>query len=310
MSSKIRFLILLLPLICCSCNYGWYIFLFGEESVESRADSLPLIEDVCPEVLPQFSTLPQTYSFMLITDPHIGAQIYDVHKDEFLELFTKLLGETEDEGKKPRFVISLGDNGDGGRAHEFRELNEMFDTMAKMAKEKGVVEKASDFKNLSVLGNHDLYNDGWENFKEIEEPFASLKKKGFLSSAYTFTDGTFTFYVLDSGSGTLGETQREIVKNAMENDSKPKIVLTHVPIYAGGNFLMTMQDTRERNILLTLFEKNNVKSLFCGHAHKEYGYNYGSWKEQVFDAFGQHRRAYLVTVDRKNESVSWTRFEF
>ncbi len=307
MRFKFRFVALFaISILFSSCNYGWYIFLFGEESVENRADSIQnLNEDNFKKLLPDFSSFSKQYSFLVITDPHIGSQLYDTKKDEFFKVFTKMF-DNSDSTKIPRFVLCLGDNGDGGRESEYRELNEMFEKMEEVAKSKGVKE----FKNLSVLGNHDLYNDGWENFKKQEEPFKTLGENDALSSAYKFSDGVFSYYVFDSASGTFGETQRALAKSEIENDKNPKIILTHVPIYAGGNFLMTMQDTRERNVLLTLFEKNNVKQVFCGHAHKEYGYNYGDWREDVFDAFGAHRRCYLVSVDKNSKSVKWQRFEF
>lgn len=302
---SLRILAASLLLLLNSCNYGWYIFLFDVEDVESRADSLPRLEEACPSVLPDFASFPRTYSFVAVADPHVGAQLYDFRTDDFLREFGALLGDA-DERLRPRFVVCLGDNGDGGRQHEYREINGVFARMAEMAAERGV----PNFRNLSIVGNHDLYNDGWRYFREEEEPCASLFRAGKPSSAYRFSDGAFSWYALDSAAGTLGETQRRLLADAMEADPAPKIVLTHVPVYGGGNFIMTMQDTRERNELLTLFERNGVRQVLGAHAHREYGYNYGSWREDVLDAAGQNGRFYLVTVDRDAASVSFQRLEF
>ncbi|MCR5124403.1 MAG: hypothetical protein K6B43_04315, partial [Treponema sp.] len=64
-----------------------------------------------------------------------------------------------------------------------------------------------------------------------------------------------------------------------------------------------IQDTLERNIMLTLFQKHNVKHVFEGHAHKNMSFDYGTWKESVTPSLAFNNAFRLVTVDTENESV-------
>lgn len=276
---------LFLLFIFSSCNLGLYQTLFEEESVESRASSIPEL------AANQIPSLPENkYSFVLFTDIHVGCKEFDKEKDDFLKWFSVQL-ENADSTLRPKFLISLGDNMNTGK--EDSEYNTYLNKIKKIAKEK---VNESDFKTYSVLGNHDLYHNGWERFKNNIFPY---------KSAYRFSDGTFSYYFLDSANNTFGKNQRDAIKSTMEADKNAKIVFTHCPFYAGGILIFTMQDTMERNTLLTVFEKNNVKQVFVGHIHHKYGYDYGNWREDSLQSFAKNGTWYLVTVDKTNQTVTF-----
>lgn len=290
-----RRLIFLFSFALVSCNYGLYTVRFDEESVESRSAA---VKSLSAADSPNFagSGSPGRFSFVVMTDVHMGNSRSDVPEGDFLDWFSAQVS-APDPGKRPVFAVSLGDNADGGHGDEYEKFREFGGKIAAAAQENGI----PGFKLYSIMGNHDTYNNGWENFRKTVFP---------NTSAYCFSDGGFSFYFLDSGSGTLGESQRKALKEKMEADPCEKIVFTHYPIYAGGNFLMTMQDTMERNWILTLFRKNGVKQIFAGHAHKNYGFDYGGWREDVIASFTFSRYFALVTVDEDEGSVEFERIEF
>lgn len=276
-----------------SCNYGVYLLQFEEESVESRAATIDSLSETDSPDTTVFNS-PQKYSFIVMTDVHIGAVLADHRIDAFLEWFRNQLS-AEDVSKRPLFAISLGDNADGGHASEYEEFNGFASKMKSVAEEAGI----SNFMFYSTIGNHDLYNNGWAEFKERVYPYKSAYKFSVKNPG----GKEWSFYVLDSANGTFGEKQRTAVKKEFAADGNPKLVFTHYPIYAGGNAQYIIQDTLERNIMLTLFQKHNVKHVFEGHAHKNMTFDYGTWKESVTPSLAFNNAFRLVTVDTENESV-------
>ncbi len=296
----IIFFVPFLSILFGSCNYGFYLGLFDEESVESRADSIDTLDEEYFPDLSVFSS-PTKFSFIIMTDVHLGNEMHDVKTESFLEWFNSQL-QVDDVSLRPIFAISLGDNADGGHASEYEMYNDLADSMKTLASDAGI----SNFMFYSTIGNHDLYNNGWENYKDMVFPY---------KSAYKFygknAEGNgLSFYVLDSANGTLGEAQREALQSEFESDTNYKLVFTHYPIYAGGITIYTMQDTMERNLLLTLFQNNKVVRSFEGHAHRSISYEYGTWGEDVTAAFGFDDACRLVTVDTESMTVTSSIIEF
>lgn len=270
-----------------SCKFGLYQFLFNEESVESRADEITSL----PEAqIPDFSQ--SKYSFVLFTDAHAGSEDFEKYDGKFL---TWISGQFEnaDETKRPKFLVSLGDN-----MHTGREDSKYNSFLAKI--KEAAQEKTGDtnFKTYSILGNHDLYNSGWERFKSNISPY---------KSSYYFTDGTFSYYFLDDANNTFGQSQRDAMESAFKRDANPKIIFIHCPIYIDATDLLSiifkLQDTMERNWILTLFAKNNVKQIFSGHVHSRFKTDYGNFREDTLGNFGKGYW-YLVTVDKANKTVT------
>ena len=270
-----------------SCKFGLYQFLFNEESVESRADEIKILQ---ADQIPSFTE--SKYSFALFTDAHVGSEDFGKCDDKFLAWISKQF-ENPDETKRPKFLVSLGDNMHTGR--EDSKYNSFPDRIKELAQEKNGV---SNFKTYSIMGNHDLYNNGWERFKSNIFPY---------TSSYCFTDGTFSYYFLDDANNTFGQSQRDAMESAFKQDAKPKIIFIHCPIYIDARDLLSiifkLQDTMERNWILTLFAKNNVKQIFSGHVHSRFKTDYGKFREDALGNFGKEYW-YLVTVDRTNKTVT------
>ena len=308
-----RFFILtsfLISLAFSSCaNYGFYQLLFGEEDVDDRFSGF---SDLSGEtVLSSDLGLNGIYSFIVVTDVHIGAS--DVHSskmNDFLDEISSLF-ESSDKTKIPRFIVNLGDTADGGHLSECNDYNSYLEKIRKLAVQKNVVDSAEDFKVYTILGNHDLYNNGWTNWKKTIYPYKSTY---YFSLSSDFTDGSdslpFSFYFVDTGNGAFGTDQLDSLEKLMKSDANPKMVFSHYPFYSDNVPFMALEDTAERNYLLSLFAKNNVKALFGGHVHAVFEHGFGSFSQVNTSALFKNGAFRLVTVDESNASVSTKLIEF
>ncbi len=285
-------LIFLSLIFFASCSFGAYFFLFDEDDVEERAST---VEKLSASQVPSLS-FGSVYSGVLITDVHFGAQSDESEK--FLSWISDQL-ENEDTTLRPRFMFCLGDVANSGSSSEYDEFNSFCESVRNLAAEKN---GDSDFKVFSTIGNHDLYNNGWSNYKKQVFPY----RTAYYFDSSSFSLGNFSFYFLDSANGTFGEKQRESFAQVIKNDPNAKIICTHYPVYAGGNVLMTIQNTMERAVFLTLFKENNVKQVFEGHAHRTYGFDYKTFREDVTASFVRKYTWRLITIDETNKKVTST----
>lgn len=304
-----RFFILtsfLISLAFSSCaNYGFYQLLFGEEDVDERFSGF---SDLSGEtVISSDLGLNGKYSFIVVTDIHIGAS--DVHSskmNDFLDEIS-LLFESSDKTKIPRFIINLGDTADGGHLSEFNDYNSYLEKIRKLAVQKNVVDSAQDFKVYTILGNHDLYNNGWTDWKKTIYPYKSTY---YFSLSSGLGSSPFSFYFVDTGNGAFGKDQLDSLEKLLKSDSNPKMIFSHYPFYSDNVPFMALEDTAERNYLLSLFAKNNVKALFGGHVHAVFEHGFGSFSQVNTSALFKNGAFRLVTVDENSARVSTKLIEF
>ena len=289
--------ILFFSLLFASCNYGLPIFLYAETGVEERAvASIPLWG---PQI-PQVGTNGK-YSFIVLTDSHFGSN-KGRNEEAFLQTFKALL-QSSDESLRPRFIVNLGDTLDGGHSNEADMFNL---TAARWIAAGNEALGISDYKVYSILGNHDLYNNGWEIWKTRIFPFTSCYR-------FTLNAGgnfPFDFFFLDTGNGTLGGPQIEDLERNLQASWRPKIILMHYPVYAGGLFYFAIDDTEERARLISAFAKNNVKYVFEGHMHRQHDFDFGPFKESDVGSYLEEKVFGLVTVDETTGGVSFTRMHY
>lgn len=114
-----------------------------------------------------------------------------------------------------------------------------------------------------IVGNHDLYFDGWKSFYEF-----------FGSSVYYFSVQTPTskdlYICLDSGTGTLGVKQLAWLKNLLSGERanyRNCIIFSHVNFFRNRHTLSTNPLVTELYVLMDLFVKYNVKYIISGHDH-------------------------------------------
>lgn len=293
------FRIIFLLLACAfftACDYGMYFFASGQDDADGRASSLSVLSG---ENLPELDvTSMPVYSFAIISDVHIGTTLSNNRDDKaFIKSFMELL-KSSDPAQRPQFVISLGDELDSGRKWQADEYNKLLKKISDAAKaELGV----SRYHTYSIVGNHDLYNNGWNIWKTEIYPYRSF---------YKIPLGNFSYYILDTGNGTLGYKQLEAFEREIRKDTNKKICFSHYPFYANGIWLFTIQDTKERARVLTALVNNDFLLLGEGHKHKLIECSMGDLKERVMGSLTFQRVYCLVTVDNNNQTVSTRTINF
>ena len=206
-----------------------------------------------------------------------------------------------------RTIINLGDTADGGHLSECSDYNSYLERIRNLAVKKNVVDSAEDFKIYTILGNHDLYNNGWKNWKKTIYPYKSTY---YFSLSADSSSLPFSFYFVDTGNGAFGTDQLDDFEKLLKSDSNPKMVFSHYPFYSDNVPFMALEDTTERNYLLSLFAKNNVKALFGGHVHTVFEHGFGDFSQINTSALFKNGAFRLVTVDESAASVSTKLIEF
>lgn len=254
------------------CRFGLEQVFYRKMPVEDRASELTVIE---PE---GNAGAKSEYSFVIISDVHYGA----VKKPKDQE-FVSFIADME---TRPDFCISLGDIAEFGAEEDYTGFCD------------GIVEPLEELgiKTYNIVGNHDLYNNGWEHFTKYCYPYTSF---------YKFVIGDISYYFLDSASGNLSKPQFTALKKAFKDDSNKKFVFSHIPLYAEDTTYFVMQDSQERNELISLFEKNNVMYYIGGHIHYYRYTAFDSFQELNIPAFNAQSGWTIFTVDTEKETVSF-----
>ncbi|MDR1220693.1 MAG: metallophosphoesterase [Treponema sp.] len=287
---------LCLALAACKDEYGLDEFLTRADDINARSAYItrlgaPILDkDIVsnnknmyepnkPGVFP----FDKNYTVLILADIHFGA--HSDHPDLPEEKFFDWLDAKKDAGTTPAFCLVLGDNAEAGTEDEYKQFKALSDTL----------ENDYNIPVYSIVGNHDLYNDGWRPYTKYCKPYISY---------YHFSTGNFSWYALDSGSGTLGGSQLKNLVSNLKADPNPKIVFSHYPMYGGGNFYFSLSDPHERAALISAFAKNNVKIVLEGHQHPGSFYDFGSFKEYNVAAFRDRQSWHLLTVDETNATVT------
>ncbi len=128
---------------------------------------------------------------------------------------------------------------------------------------KNTLPDFADSPHFLMVGNHDLYFDGWKTFYEY-----------FGSSTYYFTVQTpqhkDIFICLDSGGGTLGGKQLDWLKDVLKNERgnyRNCVIFSHVNFFRDRHTSSTNPLVSELEVLLPLFAQNRVNMVIMGHDH-------------------------------------------
>ena len=117
----------------------------------------------------------------------------------------------------------------------------------------------------AIVGNHDLFYNNWENWRNM-----------FHSSTYYITVNTPNYkdliIMLDSGSGTLGDSQMNWLKSVLK-DIRPGcrhcVVCLHNNLFRTDHSQLPSSNLplEETYALMRLFSDNNVGLVLQGHDH-------------------------------------------
>lgn len=197
------------------------------------------------------------YTLLITGDVHVGSTSTVNNYLRFLER-----GEGEDISS----LVFVGDISTGREADQqtFKEH----------------LPDATDKPSFVLIGNHELYFDGWKYFYHL-----------FGSSTYYFTVQTPAnrdlFLCLDSGSGTLGKSQLKWLKNTLEtkrNLYDRCVVFTHNNFFRDHHTASTSPLVEELVVLMDLFEKYKVNMVITAHDHKRMIDQFGSVTYLTLDA--------------------------
>lgn len=239
MENRLRYLlgVLFFAFLLSGCNgvLDFSGFLYSPE----RADDRFVQSDVWNQTHP-FKTLIanfENYQLLVAADSHIGGLVN----------FNKLVAEAE----KPEnlaFVI-VGDIVTGQKG-DYDKL-------------KADLPDFNTVPYFLMVGNHDLYFDGWKTFYSY-----------FGSTTYYFTVQTpqnkDLYICLDSGGGTLGGKQLAWLKNVLETvrpEYRNCVIFSHVNFFRYHHTGSTNPLETELEVLLPLFAKNRVNLVITGHDH-------------------------------------------
>lgn len=177
------------------------------------------------------------YIIVVGGDSHIGS----------LKNFTVFLSEAM-QPENLAFVL-LGDNVTGKK--------ENFTTL------RDTLSDYSDKPHFLIVGNHDLYYNGWKTFYEY-----------FGSSTYYFTVETpkakDIYICLDSSSGSLGSKQLAWLKDVFNNERgnyRNCIIFTHLNFFRKSEKWALYPKINDSDELQTLFTENKVNMIISGHTH-------------------------------------------
>lgn len=171
-------------------------------------------------------------------------------------------------------------------------LGDITDMSGGMFVAKDTITSANmDIPVKYIVGNHDLYFNQWNDFKEC---FGSASYY-FIVQADTVSD---LFIVLDSGSGTLGNSQLKWLENLLKSRRhlhRNCTVLTHTHFwdtemsqFPTGNF-----PVEETAVLTNLFSKYDVNMVISGHDHTS--------QVKLFNGV-----CYIITDAILDESEKWS----
>lgn len=150
-----------------------------------------------------------------------------------------------------------------------------------------------------VVGNHDLYFDGWKYFYSL-----------FGSSTYFFVvdtpGGSDLFICLDTGGGTLGDQQINWFKTLLKtkrNNYRHCTVFTHNNLIRLRSTVTTNPMVEEIHVLLDLFTRYKVNMVVTAHDHKRNTAILGTTTHIIMDALQDinDKASYLkLSVNEEN----------
>ncbi len=238
------FVSLFIALISCSCTHldvkG--LFMPTSDGVQTRfVQSSKMNEGLKAGVI----EADENYVFYAATDPHIDNQttnlsiFNDVSRNDEETLFSVLLGDCTDiKDNLPAYLDALAYSPEK-HSHEFRIFH--------------------------VLGNHDIYFDGWKSYKELIGP-----------SVYwfevMFPEGKDLYICLDTANGTLGRKQTEWFKTFLEKNRsgyRHCIILTHTNLFYTDNSQNSSGNMplEETYALMDFLGRHKVSLVLQGHDH-------------------------------------------
>ena len=255
--------------------------------VDSRFEqSIAMTEDKSVATL----EVEESYTFYVCTDPHINETYNNLR-----EFSTRLRNDASVD-----FGIVLGDCTDSRNAFQ-----NYVDALSFV---EG--EQQANKPIFSLIGNHDLFFKGWNEYAKLLGP-----------SVYWFEvksgSSKDLFITLDSASGTLGKKQMEWLKNILATERanyRHCVVLTHTNLFytdntQQGSGNMALEETA---LLADLFSRNKVTLCLQGHDHHREDLTLDGVRYTIVGAIRDEAESpeYLaITMSNSGAEYSWEDFK-
>ena len=241
----------LIPLILCFSGCSMGVDFFGFFSSESSPDerfsessSLPYHSDAYrldPAIL---LGAPTSYNFAVISDVHIDGP-YDSSLNSFIQ---KEIAS----GNNDLFILDCGDSTQSGTEEQIQNYKDSMDS--------------SGIPWFQSIGNHDLYFEGWKNYRLVLGRTVYAFKVGNRGAS-----GSLLAISLDSGNSTLGSKQMKWLESTLASESghwDHIVVFTHSNFFSTGlNTVVQFSSPEEIYKLMHIFSRYGVDIVFTGHNH-------------------------------------------
>lgn len=255
-------------------------------NIESDAPSASFDEPV--------GSASSSFSFLVFSDLHFGREnsgVYWKH-DVFLDWLDAYPTSLA-------FALNLGDLTSESREDEYRKAADFLQEL-----------KARGVDTHSLVGNHDVRNDGRSLFRRYIHP----------ETAGRFSYGGISFYLLDSGNASLGRTQLKALIKQASLDPNPKIFSSHIPFYGGPDmYYFGLSDAWERTLLVNTVLDAKVGLVLSGHLHLSEKLHHFNEKSAELVCASFHGRDslieqtlptwYVCSYDHQSHTLTVTRFQ-
>ncbi len=219
----------------------------------------------------------EAYTLLITGDVHVGSS-------KTINNYIKFVERAEEEDISA--LVFVGDISTGRERDQITFKNHLPDPVAK--------------PSFVMVGNHELYFDGWKYFYRL-----------FGSSTYYFTVQTPSkndlYICLDSGSGTLGKSQLSWLKNILESKRNMYdrcVIFTHSNFFREHHTASTSPLVEELLVLMDLFEKHKVNMVVTAHDHKRAIDQLGNVTYLIVDALRDDAKNATWLVLQKEAGVA------
>jgi len=228
--------LLLMSLILSACDqFEMRGFLFSYESADQRFEQS--VKWNAENPFKEISTSEDNYTIAVMADSHVGNT-------------TNLSSFIDDAAETDAVALVMAGDLTNGHDEDYAAFNNL-------------MTSRDEFIYFPMVGNHDLYFDGWKHFYSL-----------FGSSTYLFTvktpDATDLFICTDTGSGTLGSEQLGWLKDILNSERHKHrhcILFTHNNLFRIRHTTSTNPFVEELRVLTELTVKHQIDMVIAGHDH-------------------------------------------
>ena len=229
--------------ICCSMRMPSVVLILLAGGCVSRSDpagrfaeSAVALASASSPVTTFHPSDPDHFSFGVVGDLHI--------RSANTLLFRRMLSMAADEGDG--LFIVLGDIVDQG------------DRSDVVAYRQTIAESGWERRVLSVIGNHDVFGDGWRPFLELNGP-----------SHWMISVGNSEFIALDTADGSVHPAEVTWLEDQLaKGKARHRFLLSHYPPRVAGQVTyLRLADEQEAIRLMALASRGGVHGWLSAHYH-------------------------------------------